>query len=240
MEEFSVVNTTQFKNMKDGGVICSACNQQSEYVECLARRYISYGPSFTKIFYCGNHTCPVIKPLRKNKDQVRQLIKDKPKIKPSEIQSACITSAFRKKADWAAVEEVEATLDRQWLANEKKQIKRDNELFGHDFEAVVTFKQYCDKKENYYVYKINDRRGNPDRPSFVFKMGTQKAKMAINMDKDGNHFMKEEFCFFDGKRKRCRGFVTLTASVYYGLLQKQVPLAVMEAEKEDTTNIALF
>ena len=115
---------------------------------------------------------------------------------------------------------MEATLDRQWLANEKKQIKRDNELFGHDFEAVVTFKQYCDKKDNYYVYKINDRRGNPDRPSFVFKMGTQKAKMAINMDKDGNHFMKEEFCFFDGKRKRCRGFVTLTASVYYGLLQK--------------------
>ena len=37
MVEFSVVNTTQFKNMKDSGVICSACNQQSEYVECLAR-----------------------------------------------------------------------------------------------------------------------------------------------------------------------------------------------------------
>ena len=47
MVEFGVVNTTQFKNMKDGGVICSACNQQSEYVECLARRYISYSPSFT-------------------------------------------------------------------------------------------------------------------------------------------------------------------------------------------------
>ena len=99
MVEFGDVNTTQFKNMKDGGVICSACNQQSEYIECFARRYISYGPSFTKMFYRGNHTCPVIKPLRKNKDQVRQLIKDKPKIKPSEIQSACIMSAFRKKAD---------------------------------------------------------------------------------------------------------------------------------------------
>ena len=213
MVEFGDVNTTQFKNMKDGDVICSACNQQSEYIECLARRYISYGLSFTKIFYCGNHTCPVIKPLRKNKDQVRQLIKDNPKIKPSEIQSACIMSAFREKADWATVEEVEATLDRQWLANEKKQIKRDNELFGHDFEAVVTFKQYCDKKDNYYVYKINDRRGNPDRPSFVFKMGTQKAKMAINMDKHGNHFMKEVWFFLMAKENAVE-VLSLSRQVY--------------------------
>ena len=123
-------------------------------------------------------------------------------------------SAFREKADWATVEkEVEATLDRQWLANEKKQIKRDNELFGHDFEAVVTFKQYCDKKDNYYVYKINDRRGNPDRPSFVFKMGTQKAKMAINMDKDGNHFMKEEFCFLMAKENAVE-VLSLSQQVY--------------------------
>ena len=37
--------------------------------------------------------------------------------------------------------EVEATLDRQWLSNVKKQMKRVTEPFGHDFEAVVTFKQ---------------------------------------------------------------------------------------------------
>ena len=239
--EFGVVNTTQFKNLKDGSVVCSACNQQPAFVKCPARRYISYYPSFTKVFYCGNHTCPVIKPLKKNKSQVRQLIKDNPKIKPSEIQSACIMSAFREKADWATVEkEVEATLDRQWLSNVKKQMKRDTEPLGHDFEAVVTFKQYCDKKDSFFIYKINDRRGNPDRPSFVFKMGTQKAKMAINMDKNGNHFLGDEFCYFDGKRKRCRGFVTLTASVYHTLLRKQIPLAVMEAENEDTTNIELF
>lgn len=239
--EFGVVNTTQFKNLKDGSVVCSACNQQPAFVKCPARRYISYYPSFTKVFYCGNHTCPVIKPLKKNKSQVRQLIKDNPKIKPSEIQSACIMSAFREKADWATVEkEVEATLDRQWLSNVKKQMKRDTEPLGHDFEAVVTFKQYCDKKDSFFIYKINDRRGNPDRPSFVFKMGTQKAKMAINMDKNGNHFLGDEFCYFDGKRKRCRGFVTLTASVYHTLLWKQIPLAVMEAENEDTTNIELF
>ena len=46
--------------------------------------------------------------------------------------------------------------------------------------------------------------------------------------------------FFDGKFKRCRNFVTLTASVYHPLLKKQIPLAVMEAEQESSENIALF
>ena len=239
--EYDVVNTTQFKSRKDGSVVCNACNITPLSIPCPARPYISYSPRSMKIYHCGQHSCPIFKPLRKNKAQVKQLIKDNPKIKPSEIQSACELSAFRERADWATVEkQVEGTLDRQWLSNLKKQVKRDNEPFGHDFEAVVDFKQYCDRRDKFYLYKINDCRGNPDRPSFVFKMSETKAIMAINMDKNGNHFLNEEFCFFDGKRKRCRGFVTLTASVYHPLLRKQVPLAITEAEKEDTRNVELF
>ena len=60
------------------------------------------------------------------------------------------------------------------------------------------------------------------------------------MDEAGDHFLNSEYCFFDGKRKRCRDFVTLTASVYHPLLRKQVPLATMETKKEDTENIELF
>ena len=110
------------------------------------------------------------------------------------------------------------------------------EPVGHDYEAVITFKQYCDKSEIFYACKVNDNRGNPDKPSFVFKMGAEKARMVINMDRDGEHYLRDEFCFFDGKRKRCRGFVTLTASVYHPLLREQVPLTIMEA----TPNITLF
>ena len=150
-------------------------------------------------------------------------------------------SVFRDKADWATVEkEVEATLDRQRLSNVKKQMKRDTKPLGHDFAAVVTFKQYCDRKAIFYIYKIYDHRGNPDRPAFVFKMGMEKAKTAINMDRKGNHFLHNEFCHFDGRRKCCRGLVTLTARIYHSLLRKQIPLAVKEAESEDTKNILFF
>ena len=58
----------------------------------------------------------------------------------------------------------------------------------------------------------------------VFKTGAEKIKLAIAMDR-GENFLSEEFCFFDCKHDRCRGFTTLTASPYHPLLQKQVPLA---------------
>lgn len=77
-------------------------------------------------------------------------------------------------------------------------------------------------------------------PSFVFKTSTTKIKMALNMDKKGEHFLSKEFCFFDGKRKRCNGFVALTASVYHPLLRKQLPLATMEAVTEDMVNVERF
>jgi len=38
----------------------------------------------------------------------------------------------------------------------RKKIK-DIEPVGHNFEAVVKF----------YIYKVNDRHRNPDKPSFV-------------------------------------------------------------------------
>ena len=36
--------------------------------------------------------------------------------------------------------------------------------------------------------------------------------IAGNMDVDGDSYLKEEYCFFDGNHKRVRDFVTLTAS----------------------------
>lgn len=105
---------------------------------------------------------------------------------------------------------------------------------------MAHFKQYCDVKDPLYFYKINDNTGNPDRTSFVFKLSTFKAKIAINMDRHKKHFLAQEFCFFDEKHKRAKGYVTLTASVYHPLLRRQIPLAAMESVSENTENVTLF
>jgi len=240
--QYGVINTTQFEKKKTGEEFhCKGCGLMAEFVPCSARRYISYGKKSAKVYHCGQHTCPVIKAPVKNTDQVHQILKDNPNIKPAELQSACILSTIRQQCDWRDVEkQAEATLDKQWISNEKKKLKKDIEPVGHNFEAVVTFKQYCDEKDEFYVYKVNDRRGNPDKPSFVFKSSREKAKIALNMNRNGSHYLNSEFCYFDGKYKRCCGFVTLTASVYHSLLRKQIILGTMEAESENSQNVALF
>lgn len=74
--------------------------------------------------------------------------------------------------NWYAVENhTEATMDEKWISNMKTKTKKEMEPVGHDFEAVLIFKEYCDKKDNFFVYKMNDRRGNPDLSSFIFKTG---------------------------------------------------------------------
>ena len=46
-----------------------------------------------------------------------------------------------------------------------------------------------------YIYKVNDRRGKPDKPFFVFKTSSTKAKISLSMNRD-DHFVKSYYCFF--------------------------------------------
>lgn len=82
-------------------------------------------------------------------------------------------------------------VDKKWIANEKENIKRETRPYGENFEAVVTFKLYCDNQDELLIHKVNDRRGNPDFPSFVFKTSKERMKIALNMDREGEHFMRE-------------------------------------------------
>ena len=65
-------------------------------------------------------------------------------------------------------------------------------------------------------------------------------KFALNMDRTGQHILSNEFCYFDGKVKWCKGFVSLSASMYHQMLRKLIPLASMECTGKNTTTVALF
>ncbi|KAK2562672.1 hypothetical protein P5673_014377 [Acropora cervicornis] len=58
-------------------------------------------------------------------------------------------SAFSKQSDWQEVEKQEATLDKKWISNEKQKLKKGIKPVQHNSEAMATFKEYCDKKNQY-------------------------------------------------------------------------------------------
>ncbi|CAB3991211.1 Hypothetical predicted protein [Paramuricea clavata] len=168
-------------------------------------------------------------------------VKKDPTLKPSQVQSALLVSLLREGESWVKIDkEASKLVDCKWISNQRQAVRRELNPHVENFEALVTFKHFCDPNDPYYVYKINDSRGNPDSPTYVFKTSKAKLLMANNMNKDGVHFLNKEYCFFDGKNKRCRNYTTLTASVYHPLLKKQIPLAVMETEAEDSRCVTLF
>ena len=92
------------------------------------------------------------------------MLGENPKLTASEIQSSFIMASLRKGGDWN----------------------------GENFEAVVTFKlYYCDNQDELLIHKVNDKRGNPNFPSFVFKTSKERMEIALNMDREGEHFMRE-------------------------------------------------
>ena len=123
------------------------------------------------------------------------MVRNNPNVKPSEV-----LSAFQEQRDWRDVKKAAASaIDKNWISNVKEKVKKDIESHGHNFEAVVSFKECYNKKDPFYIYKINDRKGNQDQPSFIFKTSSVKLNVALNMDCDGDHFMNTEYCFSDGK-----------------------------------------
>ena len=55
---------------------------------------------------------------------VDQLVRNNPNIKPSEVQSLFVLSAFQEQKDCADVEsEATSTIDRIWISNVKKSLR---------------------------------------------------------------------------------------------------------------------
>ncbi|KAK3711266.1 hypothetical protein QZH41_007880 [Actinostola sp. cb2023] len=81
---------------------------------------------------------------------------------------------------------------------------------------------------------------NNGMPTYVFKTSKLAVELALQMDKDGEGFMSQEYCFLDAKHDRCRGFKTLTLWVYHPLLRELFKLATAEVEAETGDTIAVF
>lgn len=221
--EYGVINRTQFKRNPYGEEICQICESVGGYLPCTARRYIHVkeGKKSVMVFHLGTHTCPLLSKPEKPSEKVKEMFRKNPKLTPSEIQSSLVMSSLRKGEDWETVESTAAKIvNWKWISNQKQNAKKEIHSSSENFQAVVTFKLYCDEKDNLLVYKVNDGRGNPDMPSFVFKTSHERMDIAMKMNKDGDHFLQEEYCYIYGKVKRCRNYVTLTASTYHPLLKK--------------------
>ena len=88
-------------------------------------------------------------------------------ITPSQAASHTLVEALRDERDWQKIDAVAVTLDElKGIEAIKEKLRKDD--LGHSFEALAEFKKFCDKRDLFYVYRINDERQNNEL-SFAFK-----------------------------------------------------------------------
>ena len=99
--------------------------------------------------------------------------------------------------DWKVVEKTtKKVASFKTISNEKTKQKSKIQPNGEDFAAVSQLKSYSDLQDPLpIIYAVN---GNEQ---YVFKTSTAQMKVALEMDEDGDHFIHNEYCHFDGNHK---------------------------------------
>lgn len=122
--------------------------------------------------------------------------------------------------DWDELEKIiDVFFDFKKILNLKVKINKENNLVGYSFEVVVYLKWKLDEKDEYLIYKMNDRYMNFDEFLYVFKISKLKINIVFSMG-DKEYFKLNEYCYIDGKWNCCKDFFIFIFSVYYFVLCK--------------------
>ena len=78
------------------------------------------------------------------------------------------------------------------LSNKKVKQKKSLQPSGVGFEVIRKLRFYMDLQDPYFIDVINENE------QYVFKISSTQMKIACSTDTDGDHFMHEEYCRFDG------------------------------------------
>ena len=208
---------------------CKDCSNQPLVVKCDdVRKYVAFISDIeADVYHIGEHRCkPKGVRLRPTK-YVKAALENDIHVKPSQIQSNSIISKIRGRASWDEIEQVvRDTASIRQISNEKVKLKKEIEP-SETIVDVKELKTYCDSRDKALIYEIDENR------QLVFKSSRNQMQRAMEMNHTGDHFLGEEYCCFDGNFKRCRDYVTLTASVYHPMLKKQKVLATMQCKHEN-------
>lgn len=244
-KEFGKKNAVQFVDVR-GKTYCRSCNSLAKFVPCPAKKISEFprNSAIATIYHIGKHTCTAIKRPKKQQpnDDLVELFKANPKVKPSSVANTKITSMIREGKSWSEIEEAATSmLDGIKIKNVKAKVVAEMHPNGQNFDAVSEMKKKTDERDKYFIWKINNGQFNNGQPSFVFKMSKEKAQVCIQMHRDdSDHPLSKEYCFLDAVHSRCHGYKTLTLWVWHPVLNQLVNLATMECENESSGTIQLF
>ena len=194
---------------------CEYCSASGNHQSCSAQKYIAFSndkEAYVYVYHCGNRTCTAKYIHKRSFDIVKDVLSKDCNITPPQIQSMNILADLRSRKNWNKVEKnAHNVANVKAFSNENVKQKKALQPSGVGFGAIKELKTYTDLQDPYLIHVINENE------QYVFKTSSTQMMIACSMDTDGDPYMHEEYCHYDGdgNHKIVKAFVTLTPSVYH-------------------------
>lgn len=235
-------NNVQFKRVT-GSHVCSFCGRTASRMACAGVKVWEHdGNSLLLVMYNGDHTCTP-KQRRASKQEIQQAIRQNPNLPPTQmvVQKMSEQMSGMSAINWDAVYEIaHKFVDVKEVQREKSRIKEADLPLGHNFDAVVSLKQLCDKRDRFFIFKMNNGLMN-GMPTYVFKSSRYLASIMRSMDRsNADSEWQYSHVHMDTKHNRVRNMKTVTMWVEHPKFRNMICLATMDIDKENTESLISF
>ncbi|KAJ7391539.1 hypothetical protein OS493_017233 [Desmophyllum pertusum] len=184
---------------------------------------VSEGKQWVIVYHRHNHTCTAINKgvSKKVKDDAAGAFQKSRQLKPKRYVNDRIITAIEQGTSNEEVRKVaESLVNNVAVSNIKASAKAEMDSSGHNVDDVGKYRdQVCQKLgDPFLIYKVHNKSLDPSQPSFVFKNSREQMQIAVDMDRQRNNPLIEEYCHLDGNHKRCAGYKTITLWLYHPFL----------------------
>ena len=215
-----------FTSKKDGTVKCKFCEEGAVFKACRARKFTEFYDDHTIVKHTGQHSCPVYAKATLSNDIV-EYMKTFPLAKAKDIQDDVLRRKLAAGASWEELkEEASQVPDRSNM----HKCRAPNSI-----QAVQDLQQEFTKRDEFLIYTITNYN-----TTAVFKTSKFLLQLACDMDREGNHFLSNEYAHFDATHGRVKDHATFGLHVYHPVVRKLIRVVSMECSKEDTSAISFF
>ena len=222
--------------------VCTICDHVAQRIYCGAKKLIEYDYStkVATVYHLGNHKCWPQLSNRNSSGHGQLVIPQGVTGSAKQVGLRQIVKLIDAGNMDAAEKEAEVWIDRRKVKWQMEAMNPQEGMDHNSFDAVGIVKQKTDTKDPFYIYKIGNKNlgGGSD---YVFKSSTKLAKIAIQMDVNGEpNLLQLENAYFDATHTRVYGFKSLGMWLLHPAMKKMLRLASMEIRSENYRDIALF
>ena len=243
--QFQQPNKVSWRNIR-GNLnfkVCAICNHVAQCIYCGAKKLVEYDYTtrIATVYHLGKHKCwPKISSRTSACFQHPTVIPEQVTGSAKEFDLRQIVRLIDEGDMDAAEKEAEVWLDRRKVRRQMEALNPKQGMDHNSFDAVDIVKAKTDTKDPFYIYKIGNKNLSCGS-DFVFKSSRRMAKMALDMDVDGEpNLLQMENTYFDATHTHVYGFKSLGLWLIHPAMKKILCLASMEIRSEHHEQIGLF